>query len=275
MCLILLALRAHPEYPLVIAANRDELYERPTAPAAAWRENPRVLAGRDLVGGGTWLGIETSGRFAAVSNFRDGRTPAPAGAPSRGRLVADYLNGTQTVTDYLDSVRACSPLYDGFNLILGDRTAVYYYGNRAPRPRVLARGVFGVSNHLLDSPWPKLRRAKAGLSRLLARRGPLDLEALFALLADRRIAPDPDLPDTGIPLDRERLLSPIFIESPEYGTRSSTVLTIDRGGRLSLVERSFARGLEHSETRRFEFDRETGSSWVDMNTPMGLIDVRR
>ncbi len=280
MCLILLAARAHPEYPLVIAANRDEFYARPTVPAAPWPDSPRLLAGRDLVGGGTWLGIDRSGRFAMVSNFRDGRTTPKPRAPSRGRLVSDYLNGIEAAADYLATVRARGPLYNGFNLLAGDPGGVYYYSNRAPGPRRLSRGVFGLSNHLLDTPWPKLVRAKWGLERLLASHRPLALEALFALLADRLIAPDPELPDTGIPLEWERLLSSIFIQSPEYGTRSSTVLTVDRAGRLTFVERSFGCGPRLIgpgliETRRFDIVLENDGRYADTPSPGDPHDARR
>jgi uncharacterized protein with NRDE domain len=251
MCLILLALRAHPEYPLVIAANRDEFYARPTAAAELWEDSPRVLAGRDLVCGGTWLGVDVDGRFAAVSNFRDGRKAPRPQAPSRGLLVTEYLTGAEPVTDYLSSVQARRDLYNGFNLIAGDLTTVLYGSNRTPSPRRLDSGIFGVSNHSLDTPWPKLERGKAGLRRLLGHRA-LDIEALFALLADRRISPDADLPDTGVGIEWERFLSPIFIESAHYGTRSSTVLLFDRAGRLVFIERSFKPGQEKLKTRRFD-----------------------
>ncbi len=252
MCLILLALRTHPAYPLVIAANRDEFYERPTATAGSWEDSPRVLAGRDLVGGGTWLGVDVGGRFAAVSNFRDGREAPRPQAPSRGMLVADYLEGAASVTDYLSSVQTCGGHYNGFNLIVGDLTTVSYCSNRTPSPRRLDAGIFGVSNHCLDTPWPKLERGKAGLRRLLSAHGALDIEALFALLADRHVPSDADLPDTGVGIEWERLLSPIFIESAHYGTRSSTVLLCDRAGWLIFVERSFEPGQEKFETRRFD-----------------------
>jgi uncharacterized protein with NRDE domain len=252
MCLILLALRAHPKYQLVIAANRDEFYARPTAAAGLWEDSPWVLAGRDLVGGGTWLGVNGGGRFAAVSNFRDGREAPRPQAPSRGMLVAEYLTGAEPVTDYLSSVQARGGLYNGFNLIAGDLPTVSYGSNRTPSPRRLDAGIFGVSNHCLDTPWPKLERGKAGLRRLLSGHRALDIEALFALLADRSIPPDADLPDTGVGIEWERLLSPIFIESAHYGTRSSTVLLVDRAGRLTFVERSFEPGQEKFETRRFD-----------------------
>ncbi|MGH8586173.1 MAG: NRDE family protein, partial [Gammaproteobacteria bacterium] len=168
-----------------------------------------------------------------------------------GMLVADYLKGAEPVTDYLSSVQARRDLYNGFNLIAGDLTTVSYGSNRTPGPCRLDAGIFGVSNHSLDTPWPKLERGKAGLRRLLSGHRALDIEALFALLADRRIPPDADLPDTGVGIEWERLLSPIFIESAHYGTRSSTVLLVDRAGRLTFVERSFEPGQEKFETRRF------------------------
>lgn len=254
MCLILMAWHAHRDYPLVIGANRDEFYDRPTAAAGPWADSPGVLAGRDLLSGGTWLGIDVRGRFAALSNFRDGQSPPLAQAPSRGLLVADHLRGSHTVAQYLSALEVRGCIYNGFNLIFGDLSTVYYYGNRAPGPRRLAPGVYGLSNHLLDTPWPKIERGKAGLRRLLS--ASLDCEAVLALLADREIAPDSELPDTGIGIERERLLSPLFIESPSYGTRASTVLWADREGRLGLVERCYDGPRE--TTRRFEIDLGSG-----------------
>lgn len=238
MCLILFAHDIHPDYRLVLCANRDEFYARPTAPAAFWEEAPQLLAGRDLVGGGTWLGITRSGRLAAVSNIRD---PADrrAGTPSRGRLTADFLRGSRAPLDYLaEAVRRGSG-YKGFNLLAGDAGTLAYGCSREGTVRQLPPGLYGLSNAVLDTPWPKVVSGKATLAELLAAPGPIDVAALFALLADTACPPDALLPDTGVGLEWERTLSPRFIASPAYGTRASTVVLIGRGGEATFVERSF------------------------------------
>ena len=239
MCLILFAHDAHPEYRLVLAANRDEFYARPTVPAAAWDDAPEVIAGRDLRGGGTWMGITRQGRWAALTNYRD-PTEAERGAPSRGQLVADYLRGATDPAEHLESLRPEPAEFNGFNLLLGDRESVFWYSNRAGGPGTrLSPGVYGLSNHLLDTPWPKVARGKRSLEQLLSQAGDLDPDPLLELLLDRTYAADHELPETGVGLERERMLSSLFISSPEYGTRSSTALLVDRAGRALLVERSY------------------------------------
>lgn len=257
MCLILFALDAHPEYRLVLAANRDEFYDRPTAPAAPWDDAPAVLAGRDLRGGGTWMGIARDGSWAALTNFRD---PADFGrpAPSRGHLVGDFLRGDLDPAAYLDDVGRRADAYHGFNLLVGDGESALWYSNRAGRPAErLSPGVYGLSNHLLDTPWPKVTRGKDALRGLLARADALAPDHLLELLLDRTYAADHELPDTGVGIERERALSPLFIVSPDYGTRSSTALLVDRAGRALLVERTYESGdgRDWSE-RRHELDVE-------------------
>jgi uncharacterized protein with NRDE domain len=246
MCLILLALDTHPDYALILAANRDEFYDRPTAAAAFWDEAPWVLAGRDLKAGGTWLGIDRRGRLAAVTNYRQGRREAEA-PRSRGHLVSDYLTGRTDGRTHVALVELEAALYNGFNLIAGDvgagagAGALFYFSNREGRARELGRGVYGLSNHLLDSPWPKVTAGKTGLGTLLGGGDEL-LPALFDLLADRRQAAEELLPATGVSPEWERLLSSAFITSPDYGTRSSTIVLIGRDRRAVFVERSFGRG---------------------------------
>ena len=252
MCLILLALDTHPDYSLVVAANRDEFYDRPTASATFWDQAPAVLAGRDLRAGGTWLGIDRRGRLAAVTNYRQGRREAEV-PRSRGRLVSDYLTSGADGRDYIARVERDAALYNGFNLIAGDARALFYYSNREGTVRELGSGVYGLSNHLLDSPWPKVTAGKGGLSALLAGGGDL-LPDLFALLADRRMAADDLLPRTGVSPEWERLLSSAFIASRDYGTRSSTVVLIGRDGRAVFVERGFGPGGALGEEARYEFD---------------------
>ena len=253
MCLILFAHDAHPEYRLVLAANRDEFYARPTAAAAPWEDAPGVIAGRDLSGGGTWLGITRQGRWSALTNVRDPGEPA-RDAPTRGRLVADYLRDDATPEDYLRSLLPRSAEFNGFNLLVADRESLYWASNREPGAgRRLAPGVYGLSNHLLDTPWPKVTRGKEALRSLLRQAGTLQPDALLSLLLDRARAADHELPDTGVGRDRERMLSSLFIVSPEYGTRSSTALLIDRAGRAVLVERTYPRGLPEGTEVRHEF----------------------
>ena len=241
MCLILLALDSHPDYGLVVAANRDEFYDRPTAPAALWDDAPSVLAGRDLKAGGTWLGVDERGRFAAVTNYRQGQRE-PDAPRSRGLLVSEFLTANVGAREYFERVSADSELYNGFNLIGGEGRELFYFSNREGRVRALEPGVYGLSNHLLDTAWPKVSATKSALQVLLARDPGELVPQLFELLADRRQAEDHLLPRTGVSVEWERLLSAAFIVSDDYGTRSSTVVLVGRDGRIVFEERSFTRG---------------------------------
>lgn len=233
MCLILVAWQAHSRYPLVVAANRDEFFARPTAFAAPWADAPQVIAGRDLEAGGTWLGMAEGGRFAAVTNVREpGRPP---GQRSRGQLTADFLSGDMPAADYAAAIDGTA--YSGFNLLLGDGRELWYACNRIETPRRLEPGIHGVSNHLLDTPWPKLATARLCFADALA--GLPDEAPFFSLLADDEIVADERLPATGVSLEWERRLSAIFVRSPDYGTRASTLLCVDACGRGRLHERSF------------------------------------
>jgi uncharacterized protein with NRDE domain len=254
MCLILMAHRADPRYRLVVAANRDEFFQRPTAPADYWPDAQQVLGGRDLERSGTWLGIATDGRWAAVTNFRDGSSPEP-GTPSRGGLVAGYLRGSARARDYMASMEPSAREYHGFNLLAGDSDGVHYLSNKDDRSPMLAAGIYGLSNHLLDSPWPKVERGKLALREALAEAAKPDrlIETLLAALSDRRIGEDSALPNTGIAKDWEKLLSAAFIGAPGYGTRASTVLLIDHDGEVHFRERSFGERGELIEDRRYRF----------------------
>jgi uncharacterized protein with NRDE domain len=254
MCLILFAYKVHPNYNLILAANRDEFYERPSSPADFWEDVQRVLAGRDLQEGGTWMGIDRAGRFAAITNYRD---PASwkNNSPSRGGLVSSYLCGNQSPDEYLDKISLQAQLYNGFNLIAGDRRELFAYSNRGEKQN-LNPGIYGLSNHLLNTPWPKVYRGKKLLRAALPKKGAELEDALFALLADRKIPADNKLPDTAIGLEWERILSSIFIESPVYGTRSSTILLIDKNGRIKFVEKVYDGNSQEWVTSRFMFKRE-------------------
>jgi uncharacterized protein with NRDE domain len=250
MCLILLAWHSHPEYPLVAAANRDEFYARPTAPAAFWEDSPQVLAGRDLEASGTWLGITRTGRFAALTNYRDpsrNRTDAP----SRGQLVSAFLRSAMAPNEYLGQIEKDAGSYNGFNLLFGDRDELIYFSNCGDSPRPLGAGIYGLSNHLLDTPWPKVEQGKTALAQALAALP--DNSPLMVLLQDRHIAPDQNLPRTGVSLEWERLLSAAFIHSPAYGTRSSTTVIVDREGKVRFDELAFGADAEPAGRARFEF----------------------
>lgn len=240
MCLIFIAYRMLPEWPLLLAANRDEFHQRPTAAAGVWPQAPQVLGGRDLEGGGSWLGLSREGRLAAITNYRNLAEVSGAGADkrSRGLLVSDFLSGSASSAGYLDELAQQPEAYRGFNLLLGDGCGLHYYSNRGAAPRSLAPGLYGLSNHLLDTPWPKVAEGKRALAQLIAHGLPEEA-ALFELLADRSLAPDSLLPETGLSRDWERLLSSRFIQSPDYGTRASTLVLFDHQGGARFVERSF------------------------------------
>lgn len=240
MCLIFIAYRTIPGCPLLLAANRDEFYARPTAAAAFWPQAPAVFGGRDLQGGGSWLGLTRQGRLAAITNYRNLAEVSGVGADkrSRGLLVSDFLTGEATAAEYLAELAQQGEEYRGFNLLLGDAGGLHYYSNRGGAPRPLAPGLYGLSNHLLDTPWPKVAEGKRAISRLPAGGMPTEA-ALFDLLADRTQAPDALLPDTGLSREWERLLSSRFIHSPDYGTRASTLVMVDERGETRFVERSF------------------------------------
>ena len=261
MCLILFAHRARPGLPLLVAANRDEFHGRPTAPASWWQDAPGTLAGRDLRGGGTWMGVARDGRWAALTNVRGGGAPADASAPSRGALVADYLRGDAPAADYLARVAAVRDRFDGFNLLVGDAEGVRHLGNRGDGDaRLLPPGVYGLSNAPWGTPWPKTERGAAALRELMGGPEAPDDDALFRLLADAEPAPDDALPDTGIGRERERALSSLFIDTPGYGTRASTLLRMDDSGEVRLVERSWGGGVVVTGERSFRFARATASA---------------
>lgn len=241
MCLIVFAWQVNPHVPLIAAANRDEFYERAAAPAGSWPEHPQVYAGRDLKAGGSWMGITQAeggpSRFAAITNIRCPREHR-ADAPSRGALVADYLAGSMSAEEYIAQIRPGSDAYNGFNLVLGDRDTLIWFSNRgdddARNGKPLAPGIYGLSNALLDAPWPKVLKTKAQFASLMCLGAPD--EAYFEMLADTTRAPDFRLPDTGVPLDLERVLSAVCIDSPGYGTRTSTVVKLHADGPGELHE---------------------------------------
>jgi uncharacterized protein with NRDE domain len=251
MCLIFLSLRNHKTYKLVIAANRDEFYQRKTEPASFWRDSPNILGGRDLEASGTWMGMNTNGKISMVTNYRDPLNINPK-APSRGQLVTDYLlNGAQP-NEYLKRIESNGRAYNGFNLIVGTADELHYYSNYKGTVEEIQSGLHGLSNHLLDTPWPKVIQGKEKMKQILASND-IDPTKLFDLLYDDSLAPDEKLPDTGVGLERERMLSSMFIKSPNYGTRCSTVVLIDHANNVYFSERVYDLETFKYDTRVFEF----------------------
>jgi uncharacterized protein with NRDE domain len=255
MCLLMLAWQAHPRYRLVVAANRDEYHARPAAPLAKWPAPQSILAGRDLKAQGTWLGVDRRRRFGVVTNFRELQQPRGK-APSRGNLIPGYLGDAPGPGQFLASLAPHADQYAGFNLLLADERSLWYGSNRAtPFARELGAGVYGLSNELLDTPWPKVTRVRAGFEVWLS--APSPVEALFALLADRTQAQEHSLPaDAHLSPEWRRTLSSPFVLHPDYGTRCSTVLLLEPQGRLLLLERRFdAQGAMTGQTE-FELNHD-------------------
>lgn len=252
MCLIVFAYDCHPVYRLILGANRDEYRDRPTDPCRFWNDAPHLLAGRDRLAGGTWLGVTTGGKLAALSNYRDPRH-AFASDLSRGNLVAGFLKDElMTPADFLGVLTRDGERYDGFNLLYGIAGELHYFTNRGGSSGPVAPGIHALSNHLLDTRWPKAAAARSRLEAILPQTG-IDPEQILAALSDPAPFAAGLLPDTGVGPERERLLSPIFIDDEAYGTRSTTALLIDRTGRVTLVERSFDRSRKTPATVRHGF----------------------
>lgn len=242
MCLIVFAWQIVPGLPLFAAANRDEFYARPAARAGWWNDHPDIYAGRDLQGGGTWMGITRDGRFAALTNFRS-PFEQRSDAPSRGKLVVDYLAGKMSPEEYVEQAAEIGHRFNGFNLLIGSKDKMIWFSNAGkedPRNgKPLAPGIYGLSNGLLDSPWPKVVRTKAQFGSLLCQGAPED--AYFEMLSDTSRASDCRLPQTGVSLEWERVLSAACIESPNYGTRTSTLVRIVEGKSALLHERAISK----------------------------------
>lgn len=236
MCLILFALHQHPDYPLVVIANRDEYYARPARAAHWWSDRPGIFAGRDLQARGTWLGVNKNGCFAAVTNVREsgGMTP---GEKSRGELPTLYLDGGEAPQTYLENLQNNAVSYSGYNLLLGNKDGLWFASNRENEIRKIMPGVYGISNGRFDEAWPKLSSGKLELERMLGT--DFDEQGLMGILTDSNIASDHELPSTGVALDIERLLSSRFIRSPQYGTRACSVVTIDTSNRVTFTEQNY------------------------------------
>lgn len=245
MCLILFAYNSHPRYSLILAANRDEFYARATATAAFWADDAQILAGKDLVAGGTWLGITKTGRFAALTNYRE--ISITKAEKSRGHLVSDFLREAIAAKLYLEKLQTRGANFSGFNLLVGnfapEKNELGYFSNRENKVRFLQNGIYGLSNHLLDTDWHKVRSGKNALIETIAANR-ISPDLLFELLQQSDLANDADLPETGVDIERERFLSPIFIKTDVYGTRCSTVVLIEKDGTVTFAEKSFVPSLD-------------------------------
>lgn len=257
MCILLAAYQDHPRYRLVIAANRDEFYERPTAPLAFWPDHPQILAGRDLEHGGTWLGVDRRGRFGAVTNVRGGSTSSPR--RSRGLLISEFLLGDDAPDRHVERLQADARHYDGFNLLLATDKQLLWWSNQTPGPRALTPGTYGLSNDSLDTPWPKVVSLKTQFTQFKHLEGDLLIDALLGVLQDTRLPLDTDLPNTGVGLAAERLLGSIFISAAHYGTRCSSVVLLDRSGEVSFIERRYGPNGSLAGNSRFRFDSEVAA----------------
>ena len=252
MCLINFNFQNHSKYKLIVAANRDESYARPTSSAHFWEDEALILAGRDLLKGGTWLGITKNGRFAALTNYRDPSLPI-IGRFSRGDIVQQYLTTDVEPHTFIRKLADERSLYDGFNIIVGNGDQLIHYNNILNETNVISPGTHSLSNHTLNTPWPKVVTGKKKLSDYVSTiQNSIDMDSLFDILSDRTIAEDNKLPETGVGLEMERALSPLFIKSPNYGTRSSTIVLIDRENNVTFAERVFVEGGLYEE-KRFNF----------------------
>src|SRR6267154_2788947 len=258
MCLIFLSLHQHPNYKLIVAANRDEFYARKTEAAEFWNDHPQLVGGRDLEARkpagtcGTWMAMNKNGRIAMVTNYRDLKN-LKSKAPSRGHLVTDYLLSDESPEKYLKSIEPRANLYNGFNLIVGNAEELFYLSNYKKGVEKMENGFHGLSNHLLDTPWPKVKRGKEK-TKLLFDQKKIQSEKILNALYDEQQAPDDQLPDTGVGLERERMLSSMFIKSPNYGSRCSTVVTVDQNNKVEFTERVYNLETFEFTEKRFAFD---------------------
>lgn len=236
MCLILFAYKTHPKYKLIVAANRDEFLNRPTAKAGFWEDKSHILAGRDLERSGTWLGISQSGQFSAITNYREAHKYLLDHAPSRGNLTTDFIDSQQQPATYLSELHADSRIFNGYNLLVGNTEELYHYSNREEKLNRLEAGVYGLSNALLDTPWPKVTLGKKLLQEAIHQEE-INPDDLFALLENASRPPESALPDTGIGQKWEKVLSSMFINTNNYGTYCSTVLLWDSQNQIDFIEK--------------------------------------
>lgn len=251
MCLIFLSYKQNKNYPLIVLANRDEFYKRPTQSAHYWEENPNILAGRDLEGGGTWMGVTKKGYMAILTNYRD-IANIKSNAPTRGKLVSDYLHGEFNPKEYLLALSKTGSIYNGYSLITGSFDDPWYYSNYQNKVVQLGTGLYGLSNALLNSKWPKIENGKSILTPLLAE-VKIDKEALFDAMTNPNLAKEQDLPQTGLPVEKERAISSMFINIDGYGTRCTTLVMVNKFGKVDFTERQYENGQVTGEENNFTF----------------------
>ena len=251
MCLIFLSYNQHPKYSFIAVANRDEFFERPAKQLDSWKEHPDIIAGKDLQEGGTWLGVSKTGHFSMLTNYRDMHN-IKANAPSRGKLVLDYLISKINPADYLEALFSSASMYNGYNILLGTFNDPWYYSNQNDKIVQLGTGSYGLSNALLDTGWAKVNQGKKAFNRILEDEQ-LDTEALFSMMQSETLAQDDELPDTGIGYEKEKLLSSMFIKMPGYGTRNTTLILKDREQNVSIEERTFDSEANQKSTANFTF----------------------
>lgn len=252
MCLILFSWDNHPKYKLILAANRDEFYKRPTDGLHQWENDPGLLAGKDLTGGGTWMGIHRDNKFTAITNHRNPNRVLQ-NAPSRGDLTLDFLKGKESESDYFQGKKDSLDDFNGFNLLVGSFNQLGYFNNVDNQYRELGAGIYGLSNAVLDTPWPKLSNAKNSFSELV-KNEQLDPNEFFDMLQNKQLASDEELPQTGVSYEWEKAVSAICIDTPDYGTCCSTFITVTHEGEGEIMEKSYPVGNREAEIRRIQFD---------------------
>jgi uncharacterized protein with NRDE domain len=251
MCLILFGINCHPQYELILAANRDEFYKRPTTPLDYWPDNREIVSGRDLKAGGTWIGMSKLGKMAAITNFRDPDHMDPK-APSRGQITKDYLENDDSAIHFLEKLQNDQRPFNGYNLLLRDHSGYYHYSNISHQITTIENGIHGLSNHLLNTPWPKVQKGRKKLQQLI-KTDHIDDHTLFNLLNDKSEASDELLPDTGVPREIEKKLSAMHIDMEGYGTRCSTVITISKKMEVHFVELTHS-GTSDDDLKKIEWN---------------------
>lgn len=252
MCIVFLAYRKHPQYKLILAGNRDEFYERSTEKACFWEGYPNLLAGRDLEKKGTWLGITKDGKFAAITNYRDFNLLVE-NPISRGNIIKNYLINNIDPSKYLEGIKKHRKSYNPFNVLMGNKEELFYYSNIQNKIERLEPGIYGLSNGFLDTPWPKVLKGRKEFSEVIDKNGKIKFEDIFDILSNKETPPEDQLPQTGVGEEWERILSPIFIKSDIYGTKSSTVLMIDYERNVTFIEKSLQHKTKTWEETKYQF----------------------
>ena len=238
MCLILFSYNNHPQYKLILASNRDEFYERPTKQLHKWGKSGNIIAGQDKMNNGTWLGVTADRKISAITNYRD-LSNIKDNAPSRGLLVSNFLENNESPTNYLKKISHSASDYNGYNLLVGDKYGMYYFSNIENKIEKIEPGIHGLSNRFFNTPWPKVENGKKEFERIIGQEKEIPIDEIFKLLNDSAKPPDNELPDTGVGMEWERVLAPIFIKTEVYGTRASSIITIDNNDQITFIEKSY------------------------------------